>query len=251
MQKINAFSIILPCYNEEKNIPLIFNRFQEAIFRAQPSIPFEILLVDNGSTDNSLQIIEEEIHRRQVDCFKIVKVKKNIGYGFGIVSGLSAASGDVLAWTHADMQTDPLDVFKAFAYYQEIFSRQQGDYRFIIKGNRVNRSFGEWFFTLSMSILSSLLLTTLLYDINAQPKVFHRNLFNTLKNPPNDFSLDLYLLYKAKLNHYPIKTIDVLFNERIHGESHWASSFKSKYKTIMRTIKYIFALRSHVKMESV
>jgi glycosyltransferase involved in cell wall biosynthesis len=250
MHTINSLSIVLPCYNEEKNIPLILDRFQEAIAQAHPSIPFEILLVDNGSTDNSRRVMDEELHRRQVDCFKIVTVEKNIGYGFGILSGLRAASGDVLAWTHADMQTDPLDVFKAFEYYQAIFNRQQGDFRFIIKGNRVNRRFGEWFFTLGMSILSSLVLTKFLFDINAQPKVFHRGLFNTLKNPPNDFSLDLYLLYKAKLNRYPVKTIDVVFSERIHGESHWASSFKSKYKTIMRTIKYIFALRGHVKHES-
>lgn len=227
-------SIIVPCYNEARNIPLIMERFAAA---AEPGV--EVVLVNNGSTDNSAEIFTQFLQNTFV---KIITVPKNIGYGHGIVSGLKAASGEVLAWTHADMQTDPADVLVAYHRFQELNQPDQ----VIIKGKRVNRTFGQWGFTFGMSLIASAILWQPLYDINAQPKLFHRRLFEKLNNPPDDFSLDLYLLYMAKRLGYRIETIPVRFTKRIHGESKWAFSFQSKYKTILRTIKYIFALRKKV-----
>jgi hypothetical protein len=54
----------------------------------------------------------------------------------------------------------------------------------------------------------------------------------------------LYLLYQWKKHRYPIKTIPVLFKNRIYGKSKWAYSLNSKIKTIFRTLKYIRALRT-------
>lgn len=250
MSEIKSFSVVVPCYNEEKNIPLIFNRFEETLNKVNLKIPIEVILVNNGSEDNSAQVMEEEIKRRNDRRFKIVTIKKNIGYGYGIIRGLKAAEGEVLAWTHADMQTDPTDVFRALIHYLDHYNKSGERKKFIVKGRRVNRKLGEWLFTLGMSCIASSVLKTLLHDINAQPKLFHKYLFNSFKSPPYDFSLDLYLLYNAKMKGYSIKTIDVNFAKRIHGQSKWAFSFSSKYRTIMRTIKYIFVLKGHVKKEA-
>lgn len=232
-------SIIVPCYNEEKNIPLILKKFVEATANQ----PVELILVDNGSTDNSSKVFKKELEKSEHSFVRVVKVEKNIGYGHGIMTGINSATGEILSWTHADMQTDPADVITAYLEFIKINKFNST----IIKGRRINRHFGEWAFTFGMSCIASTVLMTKLVDINAQPKMFHRSFLKLMKNPPDDFSLDLYILYLARKNNYSIETIPVNFGERIHGESKWAFSFSSRYKTTMRTIKYIFGLKKLVK----
>ena len=100
-------SIVIPCYNEEKNIPLLAGRFNEVIKRND----IEVILVDNGSVDNSSLVIESLLPK--YSFLRTVKVEINRGYGFGILSGLRSARGEYIGWTHADMQADPSDVIKA------------------------------------------------------------------------------------------------------------------------------------------
>ena len=76
----------------------------------------EVILVDNGSTDNTPQVLEELLPLNS-NC-RSIRVEENQGYGFGILSGLKIAKGDIIGWTHADMQTDPQD----FLYGIEFFS---------------------------------------------------------------------------------------------------------------------------------
>ncbi|MFA5995917.1 MAG: glycosyltransferase family 2 protein [Patescibacteria group bacterium] len=235
---MNALSIIVPCYNEAKNIPLILKKFAAIIVQQ----PIEVILVNNGSTDASASIFAEELKNHQYNFARVVTVLKNIGYGHGIMTGLQAASGEVLAWTHADLQTDPADVLTAYRAFVEINTPD----KIIIKGKRINRKFTDWAFTFGMSLITSVVLRTALYDINGQPKMFHKTFLDKMINPPTDFSLDLYTLYLAKKNDYTIKTIPVNFSKRLYGESKWAFSFSSKYKTILRTIKYIFQLHGHL-----
>ena len=102
------FSIVVPCYNEEKNIPLLVERFAKAIKRDD----VQVVLVDNGSRDDSAKIMKQR--QKKHTFIKIVTVKVNQGYGFGIISGLKEADGDYIGRTHADLQTDPKDVIKAF-----------------------------------------------------------------------------------------------------------------------------------------
>lgn len=84
-------SIVIPCYNEEKNIPLLFGRISTAVTRKD----VEFILVDNGSTDRSAQIFQAnlKIHPE----IRVVRVEQNQGYGFGILAGLAAAKGNISA----------------------------------------------------------------------------------------------------------------------------------------------------------
>ena len=126
-------SIVVPCYNEEKNIPLIVERFQAVLKGAADA---ELILVDNGSRDGTGEAIDREMARYILPCARKVTVETNIGYGFGILSGLRAARGEVLAWTHADLQTDPQDVLTADALYR---AHAGPGRKVFVKGRRVNR----------------------------------------------------------------------------------------------------------------
>jgi Glycosyltransferases involved in cell wall biogenesis len=132
---MNKLSIVIPCYNEAKNIPLILERFNNVI----GTNPIEVILVDNGSYDESAEILKKLIplyHFAQT-----VRVEKNQGYGYGILYGLKHASGDFMGWTHADLQTDPRDVIKAY----KLIQTHNFHPNLFIKGLRKKRSLFDTF----------------------------------------------------------------------------------------------------------
>lgn len=227
-----ALSIVLPCYNEEKNIPDILKRFSEII----SSSDIEVVLVNNGSVDNTEQMIKNEISRNSYTFARIARVEKNIGYGFGVITGLRSAKGEFIGFTHADLQCDPLDVVRAY----DILRNSKDPEKSLVKGKRIGRN----------SLISNILLylTSILFinkfsDINAQPKVFHRSFLSKLKSPPNDFTLDLYVQYVALKNKMNVFEIPVEFPERKHGKSNWSSTFRSRFKAMVCFVVYIFKLR--------
>lgn len=230
-------SIVVPCYNESKNIPLILEKFSSVIKRDD----VEVILVNNGSTDNSQEILDMLIPK--YSFARVVIVKENQGYGYGITSGLNEAKGEFLGYTHADMQTDPADTLKAL----EIIEKQPNPYNCYVKGLRKGRPMFDQFFTIGMSIFETLYLGKILWDINAQPNIFHRSFFDIVKNRcPKDFSLDLYLLYMAKKCGLNVIRFDVVFPPRIYGESSWNKGFASKWKFIKRTIDFSVRLKKEL-----
>lgn len=229
-------SIIVPCYNEERNIPLILEKFNEVI----KTDDIEVLLVNNGSTDNSEKVFKELIPKFTFS--RVVKVDINQGYGFGITSGLEEAKGEFIGYTHADMQTDPADVLKAL----EIIEKQMNPKNCYVKGDRKGRTLFDQFFTTGMSIFESVYLGKKLWDINAQPNIFHRSFFESLGHIPKDFSLDLYFLYTAQKQGLEVVRFDVVFPPRVYGESSWNTGLSSKWKFIKRTIDFSFKLKKEL-----
>ena len=108
-------SIIVPCYNEAENIPLLLDAYANSVLRDD----VEVLLVNNGSTDNTAERLERIVSN--YPFLKVVEVKVNQGYGFGILSGLREASGEFIGWTHGDMQTSPRDVLRALKIIESFF----------------------------------------------------------------------------------------------------------------------------------
>lgn len=237
---MNLVSLVIPCYNESDNIPLLLERCAE-LFRKQP---IEIVIVDNGSTDNTSSVLDELTSL--YPFVTKVKVEENQGYGHGITEGLRSASGEILAWTHADMQTDPVDILRGL----ELFDKTDCQDRLFVKGRRYGRPLGDIVFTVGMAIFETILLGKLMWDINAQPTMFHRSFIEKWVEPPKDFSLDLYAYYMAKKSGYVVKRFPVLFDERVHGTSHWNVNFSAKYKFIKRTLAYSFALGRKVSINA-
>ena len=227
-------SIILPCYNESENIPVILEKFAAVMNR--PDV--EILFVNNGSNDASKDIFSQTIPK--YFFAKVIDIKVNQGYGFGITSGLREAKGEYIGYMHADMQTDPADSLKAL----EIIEKHLNPENCFVKGDRKGRSFVDQFFTIGMSLFETIYLNTRLWDINAQPNIFHRSFFEAIKDScPKDFSLDLYLLYMAKKKKLNIIRFDVMFPDRIFGSSNWNTGIVSKWKFIKRTVQFSTKLK--------
>jgi glycosyltransferase involved in cell wall biosynthesis len=227
-------SIVIPCYNESENIPLILDRFKKVILRED----IEVILVNNGSTDNSESVINKLIPN--YTFAKAIKIDVNKGYGFGIVTGLKQAKGEYIGYTHADMQTDPFDIVKGL----EILESQEKKGSFYVKGNRKGRPITDEIFTAGMSVFESIYLGTVLWDINAQPNIFPKTFFDSIyAQCPDDFSLDLFFLYKAKKLSLNIIRFPVRFPQRIFGYSSWNNGLASKWKFIKRTLEFSTKLK--------
>lgn len=230
-----TFSLIIPCYNEAANLPALVERIRATVDR--PDV--EVILVDNGSTDASPEVLASLLS--EGGRIRTVRVPENQGYGYGILSGLAAAKGDILGWTHADMQTDPADCLKGLALFE-----QTGRRDLFVKGQRYGRPASDVFFTTGMAAFESVLLGHAFSDINAQPTMFSRRLYDTWRNPPHDFSLDLYAYYSAKAGGCAVRRFPVNFGERLHGVSSWNVNWASKMKFIRRTLDYSFRLKRNL-----
>lgn len=221
-------SVVVPCYNEAENIPLLLKRFEQTIHRKD----VEVVFVDNGSNDATSEILTNMLP--DYPFARSIRIEINQGYGFGIVQGLKSCKGRFIGWTHADMQTDPADLIKTL----KIIEKYNYDEGIFIKGKRTGRPLFDQFFTMGMSVFESVYLGEKLCDINAQPNVFSQKFFKTWKNPPDDFSLDLYVLYMACVEKLQIKRFPVEFPERLYGVSHWNRGLLSKWKFIKRTLDF-------------
>jgi len=221
-------SVVIPCYNEAKNIPLILEQFKAVITRND----IEVVLVDNGSRDQTPQLLAKILPH--YPFAKTVTVDVNQGYGFGILTGLRAAQGTYLGWTHADMQTDPADVIKAL----NIIEKAGNPANIYVKGNRKLRRLFDQFFTTGMSFFETIYFKKVLWDVNGQPNIFHRSFYEQWQNPPHDFALDLYALYLAKKRNFHVLRFSVFFAQRAHGTSSWNTGFAAKWKLIKRTMSF-------------
>jgi glycosyltransferase involved in cell wall biosynthesis len=235
-----TLSLIIPCYNEELGLPDLIARCEEVI-QELPGI--EIILVDNGSTDDTPAVLAQLLQRSPQ--LQSVRVPQNIGYGFGVLSGIRAARNDVVAWTHADLQTDPMDAVRGLRLFNEAAEPE----RLFVKGLRCGRPATDVAFTVGMSIFETALFQIAIWDINAVPTMFHRSFcknwtFDGWTNPPFDFSLDLFAYVTAKRRQMSIKRLAVHFGVREHGQSSWSTNtWKSKKKFIRRTWDYSLQLR--------
>lgn len=100
-------SIVVPVYNEEKNLPLL----HEAILKAMKdhNKTWEIVFVDDGSKDASLKVLED-LAKSNPDRVCVVELRRNFGQTAAIAAGIDHARGSIIVMLDADMQNDPADI---------------------------------------------------------------------------------------------------------------------------------------------
>lgn len=232
------FQMVLPCYNESKSLKFLLERAVTAAKEAgYDSTRFQLVLVENGSADNSKEVLAELEAGPWAKWFTKVLVPQNKGYGYGVLQGLKSTEAPIIGWSHADQQCDPKDAFVALKKLKD--SKED---KILVKGVRSGRNWKDKWVTHVFETLAFLILGVGTKELNAQPKIFSRELLNHLGDPPYNFAFDLYVLYSALKAGYQVMTIPVLFPPRVHGVSNWASNFFSRYKTILGMVKYMFQL---------
>lgn len=104
MEEKKLCSVVVPCYNEEKAVPLYYSAMQEIIPRMD-SLKFEFWFVDDGSTDGTLNVIKQL--RKEDKRVHFVSFSRNFGKEAGLFAGLSHAKGDYIVTMDVDMQDPP------------------------------------------------------------------------------------------------------------------------------------------------
>ena len=100
-----AFSVIVPLYNEEANLPIL----QEELRGALSGLDYEIIFVDDGSVDRTAERIETAPNIR------LIRFEKNAGQSAAIYAGLTAARGAIMVVIDGDLQNDPADIPRLLA----------------------------------------------------------------------------------------------------------------------------------------
>lgn len=99
-------SVVIPIYNEEENIPLLYDELKQVLTSLRDE--HEIIFIDDGSTDTSLQLLEG-IQARD-DAVTVLTFRKNFGQTAAMAAGFDYALGDVIVTMDGDLQNDPKDI---------------------------------------------------------------------------------------------------------------------------------------------
>ena len=99
-------SIVVPLLNEEENIPILYDELTQALQRTE--LEYEILFIDDGSSDSSLEILENLQHHDSRIC--VISLRKNFGQTAAMSAGFDMANGEVIVTLDADLQNDPADI---------------------------------------------------------------------------------------------------------------------------------------------
>lgn len=116
-------SLITPVYNEEENLPLLF----ESVYKTMQELshPWEIILVDDGSHDGSLSVLQE-YGQKDPEHIRVVSFRRNFGQTAAIAAGLDYARGDIIVLLDADLQNDPADIPEMLAKLNEGYDLVSG-----------------------------------------------------------------------------------------------------------------------------
>ena len=113
MKKI---SIIIPAYNEEDSLPFLFERLNNLINQIQ-NYEFEILFVNDGSKDKTLEIIKEQ---RKIDNrISYLDFSRNFGKEIAMIAGLDYITGDAVIFMDADLQDPPELIIEFIKYWEQ------------------------------------------------------------------------------------------------------------------------------------
>lgn len=126
-------SIIIPIYNEEQNIAELQKRLISAIKKDFKKWKYEIILVDDGSHDNSFKLLKK-IHLKNKN-FKIIQFSRNFGHHLALSAGLDLASGDYIVFMDGDLQDKPEEIINLYNKIKEGYD--------VVYAERVNKKFGK------------------------------------------------------------------------------------------------------------
>lgn len=222
MYKETPVEIVIPCYNESGILPSLIKK----CLQIQEASSVRFIIVENGSTDNSRSLLE----KMAGPTLSVLYISKNLGYGYGVHQGLLATRAHYIGWAHGDMQID-------FSVMPSVVTTADVREKVFLKGLREGRSLKSRIFTLCMSAYMSLIFRRRLVDINGQPTVFSRSLLDEAKNPPTDFSYDLYMYALALFRGYSVRRFHVPLIERTKGKSSWNTGATAVFRISLQMIK--------------
>lgn len=201
--KNEKLSVVVPIYNEEENVALLVQRIDDAL----QDLDYELILVDDGSTDLTRQMVKNLNHPRVV----LIELKKNYGQSLALAAGIDYAAGDFIITMDGDLQNDPDDILRM------VEMAKSGDWD-VVTGIREKRK-DNFIRTFPSKIANWLIRKTTKLNIQDQGcalKVFNRD---TAKDLNLYGEMHRYINLLAFFNGARITEVKVKHHPRQFGKS--------------------------------
>lgn len=165
-------SIVVPVYNEEKNLPELFEQIQAAM---QPlEMDWDVTFVDDGSRDASVDVIRQ-LHAQEPDRVRMVVFRRNYGQTAAISAGINESDGDVVILMDADLQNDPADIPLLLEELDKGFD--------VVSGWRKNRQDNQLTRNLPSHLANKLISSSTgvhLHDYGCTLKAYRRDILDSI-----------------------------------------------------------------------
>ena len=173
-------SVIIPVYNEVKNINEIIKRVQTT------KLASEIVIVDDGSKDGTRDILQKLNGKKKV---RVILHEKNQGKGAAVVTGMKAAKGDILLIQDADLEYDPRDYPLLLKPIQEGVADVVYGSRFLGGAHRVTM-FWHQVANKLLTLMTNILYDSILTDMETGYKVFNRKVIDGMTIKAKRFNFE-------------------------------------------------------------
>lgn len=203
-------SIIVPIYNEEETLPIIMERIQSVEY----PIPYEMVAVDDGSSDNSPQILQQLSD--SIQNLRVITYPENKGKGYAIRTGFQEASGDIIIIQDADLEYDPAEIPKLI---EPIFGEESkvvygSRFAGTVEGAHPFFTFGNKFLTGSTNLLFGCKLT----DMETCYKALDKEVIENMQLQQNQFGIEPEITANILKQGYTIKEIPISYAAREEGK---------------------------------
>ena len=222
-------SVIMPVYNEVDTIEEIVRRVKDV------GLINEILIVDDGSTDGTRDLLTE------IDKDPIVKVilkDKNEGKGSAVQTGMKAATGDVLLIQDADLEYDPRDYPALFKPIEEGVADIVYGFRFL-GGPHRTILFWNMIANKLLTLMTNILYNNILTDMETGYKVFRREVLDGMKINSKRFNFEPEFTAKILKSKFRIYEVPISFNPREYHEGK-KIGIRDAFEAVWALIKYRF-----------
>lgn len=222
-------SVIIPVYNEVKNIREILKRVQTT------KLAREIIVVDDGSRDGTRELLKKLDGKRKV---RVILHGKNQGKGAAVVTGLNAAKGDILLIQDADLEYDPRDYPALLQPIQEGVADVVYGSRFLGGPHRVTM-FWHLVANKLLTLMTNILYNTILTDMETGYKVFRRKVIGNMKLRAKRFDFEPEFTAKVLKQKYRIYEVPISFNPRDYSQGK-KIKLKDAFQAAWTLLKYRF-----------
>lgn len=222
-------SIIIPVYNEVKNINEIVKRVQAT------RLASEIIIVDDGSQDGTVDVLHGLDGKRKV---RVLFQQKNQGKGAAVVTGLKAARGEVLLIQDADLEYDPRDYPALLKPIQEGVADVVYGSRFLGAAHRVTM-FWHQLANQLLTLMTNILYDSILTDMETGYKVFRRHVIEGMTIRAKRFNFEPEFTAKILKRKYRIFEVPITFNPRDYSEGK-KIKLKDAFEAVWALLKYRF-----------
>jgi glycosyltransferase involved in cell wall biosynthesis len=222
-------SIIIPVYNEVKNIEEIVKRVQAT------KLAKEIVIVDDGSQDGTREILQKMDGRKKV---RVILQEKNQGKGAAVFTGMKAVLGDVVLIQDADLEYDPRDYPALLRPIEEGLADVVYGSRFLGGTHRVTM-FWHMIANRLLTTLTNILYNTILTDMETGYKVFRREVIEGMTIRAQRFNFEPEFTAKVLKRKYRIFEAAISFNPRDYSQGK-KIKLKDAFEAVWTLLKYRF-----------